>query len=175
VTTPQDTNLTSGIVVVGQLASPYGVQGWLKVHSLTNPKENIFNYTPWQFYLNNQWVLLKIKAHRFTSHPPIIQLEDCLTPEDAKRYTGINIGVNKSQLPQLPMGKYYWAELIGLHVTTTDGTPLGKVDHLMETGSNDVLVVIGLKKHLIPYLPNQVVLQINLAEQSIVVDWDPEF
>ena len=52
---------------------------------------------------------------------------------------------------------------------------------MIETGSNDVLVVKKCKdsldgrERLIPYLPDQVVLAVDLEAGSIEVDWDPEF
>lgn len=170
-TTPRD----SKIIVVGKLGAPYGVKGWLKVYSLTDPPENLFHYHPWQFYIDHQWVTLPIQEIRPNTHPPVIQLEGCSSPEEAKRYTGVQIGIETSQLPELPWGEYYWTQLIGLEVITAAGTLLGMVDHLIETGANDILVVTGKKKHLIPYLPNQVVLSVDLAKKQIIVDWDPEF
>ena len=58
---------------------------------------------------------------------------------------------------------------------TTQGMELGTVDHLIETGANDVLVVKGERERLIPFIRGQVVLQIDLAAGEIQVDWDPEF
>jgi 16S rRNA processing protein RimM len=56
-----------------------------------------------------------------------------------------------------------------------DGTELCRVDHLIETGANDVLVVTGERERLIPYIPEQVIKQIDLEQGRMVVDWDPEF
>jgi 16S rRNA processing protein RimM len=84
-------------------------------------------------------------------------------------------------LPELPSGEYYWYQLEGLDVFTVSGECLGKVHHLMETGSNDVVVVratsgsIDQRERLIPYLPDQVVQQVDLDQGRMVVDWDPEF
>ena len=160
---------------MGQLGAPYGTQGWVRVNSFTEPKENIFQYQPWQFYLDHRWVVIPVKASRFHSNTFIIQLENCVTPEAARRYTGTKIGVNPDQLSPLSEGEYYWSQLVGLEVITTSGILLGKVDHLMETGSNDVLVVQGDRTRCIPYLLDQVILKIDLAAKKITVDWDPEF
>ena len=84
----------------------------------------------------------------------------------------------------MPEGEFYWHQLEGLEVFTVDGECLGKVHHLLETGSNDVLVVhatassIDQRERLIPYLPDlpdQVVKGVDLENSRIVVDWDPEF
>lgn len=132
-------------------------------------------YQPWQFYINRHWTNIPILSSRLIGHQPIIQLEGCNTPEDARRYTGVKISVPPNQLPSLPEGEHYWSQLIGLTVITTNNIVLGTVDHLFETGSNDVLVVIGERKRLIPYLPGRVIQRIDLDAAQIIVDWDPEF
>jgi 16S rRNA processing protein RimM len=60
-------------------------------------------------------------------------------------------------------------------VVTTEGVLLGRIDHLFETGANDVMVVKGDRQRLIPYLWEQVVQAVNLEDRRMVVDWDPEF
>ena len=89
--------------------------------------------------------------------------------------------MSTEELPQLPEGEYYWHQLEGLDVFTTEDECLGKVHHLIETGSNDVLVVratdasIDQRERLIPYLPDQVIRSVDLAGSRLVADWDPEF
>jgi len=84
--------------------------------------------------------------------------------------------VPRSELPALAAGEYYWADLVGLRVETTDGQFLGQVDHLLETGANDVLVVQGEdRERLIPFVMEQVIKQIDLNTGRIQVDWDPTF
>ena len=76
----------------------------------------------------------------------------------------------------------YGAKLMveGLTVSTA-GQCLGKVDHLLETGANDVLVVkpcegsIDSRERLIPWVQGQYVKQVDLIAATIEVDWDPEF
>jgi len=93
----------------------------------------------------------------------------------------LDISVDRAILPNLEDGDYYWQQLTGLNVETDAGVKLGKVDHLIATGSNDVLVVKGneesidLNERLIPYLPDQVITKIDLLGGVIRVDWDPEF
>ena len=99
----------------------------------------------------------------------------------ARTYCGAEVRVSTAELPPLPDGEYYWFQLEGLDVFTVDDECLGKVHHLMETGSNDVLVVqatagsIDQRERLIPYLPGEVVQSVDLAAKQMVVDWDPEF
>ncbi|MGB5651630.1 MAG: PRC-barrel domain-containing protein, partial [Sedimenticolaceae bacterium] len=65
--------------------------------------------------------------------------------------------------------------LVGLEVRTLDGVDLGRIGHLFETGSNDVIVVQGERERLIPYIWDQVVREVDLDAGTMLVDWDPEF
>ena len=87
----------------------------------------------------------------------------------------MRIGIYRGQLPETREDEFYWSDLIGLQVINADGKRLGEVDHLLETGANDVLVVRGEREYLIPYLPEQVIQDIDLDAQVIRVDWDPDF
>ena len=72
-------------------------------------------------------------------------------------------------------GEVYWAELQGLEVINVDGSRLGEVTGLMETGANDVLVVVGVRERLIPYVPERHVLEVDLSAEQTRVEWYTEF
>lgn len=74
-------------------------------------------------------------------------------------------------------GKTLWVAVV-----TTEGYSTGKVIDMMETGSNDVLVIkanlkdaFGIKERLVPFLDGQVIKKVDLTTQTIEVDWDPGF
>jgi len=75
-------------------------------------------------------------------------------------------------MPEVEDGTWYWADLEGLQVTHRDGTVLGTVDYLLETGANDVLVIKGDKERLIPFVAGDVILDVDIAEGVISVDWE---
>ncbi len=102
-------------------------------------------------------------------------LEGIENRSDAELLAGWDIFIGSEQLPKIEHGEYYWADLVGLKVTTTNGIDLGVVDYLIETGANDVLVVVGDKERLIPFLQQQTIIRIDLEEGLMVVDWDPDF
>jgi 16S rRNA processing protein RimM len=163
-------------IIVGCFGAPYGVRGWLKVVSYTDPKSNILTYKPWQVLLEGVWQKLEIVTGRTHGADLVVQLPGCDDREiAARRYTGAKIAITHAQLLPLPIGDYYWNDLIGLEVVTTSGISLGHITQLLETGSNDVLVVEGERQRLIPYLPEQVVVKVDLANKKMQVEWDPEF
>lgn len=95
--------------------------------------------------------------------------------EQAATLVGVQIFVRRDQLPATEKDEYYWSDLEGLEVKTTKGELLGRVEKLMETGANDVLVIRGNREHLVPFIQGQYVTRVDLEDGMIEVDWDPEF
>lgn len=166
---------TQDRMVVGKIVGLYGVHGWVKVFSHTDPKENVFAYAPWLVQMGGEWRPTKVLLGRTQGKGLVAQLEGCADREQARLFIGAEVAVLKSQLPKPAAGEYYWADLIGLEVTTLGGQVLGKVDYLLDTGANDVLVVQGERERLIPFVRDQYVHEIDLAAGTMKVDWDPEF
>lgn len=160
-------------IVVGKIGSTYGVKGWLKIHTYTEFGDNILKFHPWFLQKNNgPWVSIQIENSRLHNKGIIVKFPGIDTPEQARLLTGSLIGVTQDQLPPLGKNEYYWSDLIGLTVINQNGQVLGKVSYLMETGSNDVLVVKGEKEHAIPYLLGRYITSIDLTKQEIHVDWE---
>lgn len=160
-------------VIIGRFGHTHGIKGWLKVNSFTSPLSNILQYTPWQVEHNGQWHVIKITTQ--TQNQNILaKIEGCDDPESARAYTNLAIGIEHDQLPKLTDNEYYWTDLIGLRVVNQDNIELGIVDHLLETGSNDVLVIRGNRQRLLPYT-DAVIKSIDTNQGLITVDWDPDF
>ena len=93
------------------------------------------------------------------------------TPEQARTLVGQEIWLPRANLPGPGERTWYWSDLVGLAVRNVEGTDLGVVHQLLETGANDVLVVKGDRERLIPFVLDSVVREVNLAEQRLLVDW----
>jgi 16S rRNA processing protein RimM len=78
-------------------------------------------------------------------------------------------------LPKPKPGEYYWVDLEGLEVSNLEGIALGRVSHLFDTGSNQVMVVQGERERLIPFLEGDFVKHVDFEAGRIEVDWDAEF
>ncbi|MFT6914388.1 MAG: 16S rRNA processing protein RimM [Motiliproteus sp.] len=172
---------TEDLVVLGKITSLYGVRGWVKVYSHTEPMENILDYAPWKVKLNGRWLTVEVDQGKRHSKSLVAKLVGCDDRDSASELCGGEIYGDRNRLPALEEGDYYWHQLEGLNVVTESGVELGQVDHLIATGSNDVLVIkstpqsVDDRERMIPYLPDQVVKEINLDLGTIRVDWDPEF
>lgn len=163
-------------IVIGRFGRPHGLNGYISVVSFTEPPENILSYTDWHICWDKKnWQPIEhidAKAH---TRGLLVQVEGFLDREDLASLTNIDIVVRRDQLPALEQGEYYWHELIGMTVVTDTGNNIGKVTDILPTGSNDVLVVQGDKRRLIPYLQDDVVKNIDAQEKCITVHWDIDF
>lgn len=165
-------------ITVGKIGAPYGVRGWVKVHSFTESVENLLDYEPW--YLGkagcqDNWTATPVEQAKIHGKGIIARFEGCNDRDAAAAIKGLVIAVRRDQLPQPDEGEYYWIDLEGLEVITLAGISLGRIDHMMETGANDVMVVKGERERLIPYVPGHVVQEVDIEGGVIRVDWDPEY
>jgi len=161
------------MLVVGRVSGLYGVRGWVKVFSETEPRDNILTYQPW--YLGAEHNPRGLVAGRSQGKGLVARLEGCEDRDQAAALVGLAISIHRSQLPRLRADEFYWADLVGLNVETLDGTLLGRVDRLFATAANDVLVVEGDRERLLPFVRDRVIKDVDLGQGRIRVDWDPEF
>ncbi len=161
---------------VGEIVGVFGIKGWVKVYSLTDPRENILGYSPWLLKKGHQQKLLDVVDGKRQGKSVVASLEGIVDRNQSEELIGWEIFISRKQLPSTEEGEYYWVDLVGLKVITEQGVDLGIVDHLMETGANDVLVVhLGDVERLIPLLHEQVVKKVDFDNQEMIVDWDPDF
>ena len=170
-----DAATSAGRVLVGKIVGVFGVDGWVKVHSYTEPRENLFRYKPWIVRTAIGEDTLETPQGRVHGPGLVAKLPGIDDRDRAAAMMGAEIYVERAALPRAKPGEYYWSDLEGLEVRLEDGTSLGTVSHLFSTGANDVLVVRGQRERLLPYVPGDVVKRIDLEGRVMVVDWDPEF
>ncbi|ABL02695.1 16S rRNA processing protein RimM [Candidatus Ruthia magnifica str. Cm (Calyptogena magnifica)] len=161
-------------LLIGQINSLFGVQGWVKIFSHTHPRENILFYQPWHINVDANWQTLEIIQGCVQAKTIVAQIKDVFDKEQARAYIGIDLYIKKSQLPQLKSGEYYWDDLIGLEVINKAKIILGKVSNLVDTGSNNVLVINGEREHWVPYI-SPFLIKVDIDNQIILVDWDENF
>ena len=162
-------------LTVGKISGVFGIKGWVKVFSYTNPRENILNYQHWLLRKGSTEQKVEVFAGQLQGKAVVAGLVGIADRDLAAALNGWTILIDRTQLPPVLEGEYYWADLQGLKVVTTLGLNLGVVDHLLETGANDVLVVMGERERLIPFLRDQTIKSIDLEQGVIIVDWDPDF
>jgi len=166
-------------VVVGQISGLFGVKGWVKVFSFTEPRENILSYRPWFLRPPNQSddraVEYRIVAGRVHGKGLVALFEGMDERDSVAELIGTEILVERERFEETKKSEYYWADLIGLQVRTVDEQVLGVVQNLIATGANDVLVVEGDRRRLVPFFIVTVIRQVDLGHGQIVVNWDSDF
>jgi len=169
-------------VLLGKINGLFGIKGWIKVFSYTQPRDKVVEYKHWYLGDDQHRQLEQVEVEQGQSHKAgvIAKLKSINDRDDAVRLLNQNIWVAVDQLETLSEDEYYWFQLIGLEVYDVDSNYIGKIKDLMETGANDVIVVAGegkhtKKEHLIPYLQGQVIKNIDLEQQRMVVEWDTDY
>ncbi|HEY6130799.1 MAG TPA: ribosome maturation factor RimM [Halioglobus sp.] len=173
-------SVSSEMLVVGKITGCYGLKGWVKIRSFTEPPENFLGFGAWQLKRRDMYEPVEFDTIKHHGRGFVAHIAGVDSRTLAESYRGMEVAVPGTALPLLPDGDYYWHQLQGLQVWCQDGDErvlLGKVDYLIETGANDVLVVkasegsIDLRERLIPYLPGDSVIRVDLTKALIEVDW----
>lgn len=193
-------------IVLGSISGVFGIRGWIKVFSETEPRENIVEYKTWWIRPARQssgrkarteptaaWRRIDVLEGRRQSKTVVARLDGIETPEAAQLLIGYEIAVERSQMPPLKKGEFYWTDLIGHTVLDRDGNRLGTVERMFATGANDVVVVRGDADRqsiadesgsdrsttdneiLIPWILGSVIVDVDIEAGQIVVDWDPDY
>jgi 16S rRNA processing protein RimM len=160
-------------VVIGYVAAAHGLNGWVRIHSLTEPREAIFEYQPW--LLGDSLQEVRLRQGQRHGKRLIAQLERTDDRSQAEALVHRPIAVYRDQLPALPADEFYWADLVGLSVRLEDGRELGEIENMLATGANDVMVVRGERERLIPFVAGHYVKRVDLDARTVIVDWDPDF
>ena len=162
-------------VVLGRVSGLFGVQGWVRVFSHTDPREGIVRYSPVFLKQRDEWRLIEIEAGRAHGAGVVLKFVGCDDRDQAATLLQREIAVRRAQLPPPEPGEYYWADLEGLRVVTLDGVELGTVHSLFATGANDVMIVRGARERLVPFIRGDVIDEFDLERRLLRVDWDPDF
>ena len=166
--------------MVGKITGCYGIKGWVKIHSYTDPQENFLQFGRWMLQRRSASEPVEFDQGRRQGRGLVAHIVGVDDRTLAESYAGLEVTVAADSLPQLEQGDYYWSQLQGLDVWCSEGDVrilLGKVDYLIETGANDVLVVkasegsIDKRERLIPYIPGNTVTRVDLEQGVIEVEW----
>lgn len=159
-------------VVLGRVSGLFGVKGWVKVHSFTDPRDAILDYPDWFLIRDDEQHAVKISEGKKHGKSVIVKLAGIDDRDSAADHVDSDICVSRESLPATEVGEHYWTDLEGLQVIHKDGTVLGRVAYLLETGANDVLVVEGDQEILIPYVLDDVIENVDLDRGVINVNWE---
>ncbi len=175
-------------LLIGRINAAHGIRGWVKVYSYTDPMEQIIDYSPWTLRRRQRGdgsgdsaKEIEVVDGRRQGKGIAVRLAGFENRNEAETLIGSEIWVSGDRLTPLAPGEYYWHQLEGLTVVNRQGARLGKVESLMETGGHDVIEILPTAEsiddqaRLIPYVPDQTVIEVDLDNGQLLVDWDVDY
>jgi len=157
-------------VVLGQVGGAFGVQGWVRIQSYTDPPANILKFERWQLGRAGDWREVEVEDGKVTAKGVLAKFAGVETPEDARLVTGSEIAVTRAELPKPAPGEYYWSDLEGLAAFGQNDQPLGRIEEFRATPSGTVVVIRGERQHWVPFVKERIV-SVDLDAGRVVFDW----
>lgn len=161
----------SAYITVGKIVGTHGIRGHLKVLSYT---DSLDVFTPGRtLVLSREGRTvgnLSVTSCRPHKGVVVVAMDGIFSIEAAQAWIGCQVRVAKAALAPPEEGTYYWYDIIGMHVLTSDNRAIGRVEEIFPTGSNDVYVVRDGKKEILIPAIDSVVIDIDLNEKTMTVD-----
>jgi 16S rRNA processing protein RimM len=164
-------------IPVGKISGAFGVKGWVKIYSFTDPRENILSYSPLYLSRKGEWVEVKVVEGRLQGKGVVMSLDGVTDRDQVLPLVGVELAIAKTQIKPAGKDEYYWSDLIGMSVVNVQDEQLGEVESLLENGAHDVLVVLNKDKteRLIPFVLDDIVELVDLDNKVIRVDWELDY
>ena len=164
---------------MGRIAGPYGVRGFARVQVFTEAIDSLLEFAEWLLGRDGRWQARRVLEAGVHGDGLVVRFDGVDTPEAARALRGSEVAIRRGDLPAAGAGEVYWVDLIGCEVTNREGVVLGRVESLLETGANDVLVVVSERdaariERLLPYIDG-VVEEVDVTARSIRVDWGEDY
>jgi 16S rRNA processing protein RimM len=162
-------------VVMGRVAAPYAVQGWIKIQPYTEYLDSLLDYGAW--WLGHEegrragWREYRVLEGKVHGQTLLARLEGVDDRNASEALKGLDVAVDRAEFPETDENEYYWDDLIGLDVVNVQGVVLGQVAGLLETGAHDVLRVTGERERLIPFV-DAYVREVDMKGRRILVEWE---
>jgi 16S rRNA processing protein RimM len=181
----------SNMVVMGRVVAPYGVFGWLKIVPDTEAFDGLFDYDAWWLGKGDDWREMVVETAKTHNDVLVVKLKGVDDRDAALACKGKQIAVPREQLPEAEEDEYYWSDLIGIRVKNKQDVDFGLIVDVFETGANDVIAVRAdavkqeasadkalakekPQERLLPFI-DSVVLEVDIAAKTMLVDWDADF
>jgi 16S rRNA processing protein RimM len=161
---------SSALIQLGIVGAPFGVRGWVKLRSHTDPPEGLLEHPSLHIGRGGAWTEYRVEERGRSGGALTAKLAGVEDRDQAAALRGFEVSVPRSALPQRDAKDFYRTDLIGCEVVNHDGVRLGVVRHFIETPAQTLMVVRGAGEHWIPALPKHL-RRVDLAARRVVVDW----
>lgn len=168
-------------MVMGTVASPHGIRGWVRIRTDTQDPAALLRYDVWWIRppRGGKWVARSLVAGRAHGGALVVQLEGVADRDAALALKGCDVGVPREAMPAPAADEIYWTDLAGMAVVNRSGVLLGTLAGLVEHGAHPLLRVTRREgesgpERLIPYVP-AIVTGVDRAGRRIEVDWGEDY
>lgn len=166
------------LVVMARIAAPFGIKGWIKLQTYTEFADSLQVFATWFMQTSKGWEEIEVEEFSVNAKGAIAKLKGCDTRNAAELISRRDVAVPRDWLSETGTGEYLWIDLIGAEVINTLGDNLGRVETLMETGANDVLVVKSGEaeggQRLIPFV-DEVIVKVDREAKVLTVNWGKDY
>ena len=129
------------LLQVGIITSTHGVRGEVKVYPTTDDPRRFRRLKEVVLDTGREKLNLEIEGVKFFKQFVILKFKGLDNINDIEKYRQKSLYVTRKNAVRLQRDEYFIADLIGLKVQDEDGTELGTVKDVIETGANDVYIV----------------------------------
>jgi 16S rRNA processing protein RimM len=161
---------SSALIQLGVVGAPFGVRGWIKLRSHTDPPERLLDHRSLRIGRGSVWRDYRVEARGRSGGALTVKLAGVEDRDQAQALRGAEVCVPRSELPPRDDKDFYRADLVGCEVVNLEGLDLGVVVHFIETPAQVLMVVRGAQEFWIPAVP-QHLRRVDLRERRVVVDW----
>ena len=154
---------------VGVISSTHGVRGEVKVYPTTDNPERFLDLKQVLLDTGKEQIPMEISKVRFFKQFVIVKFKGIDNINDIEKYKGKSLIVPREDAVELAEDEYYIADLIGMEVVTDEGEK-GTLKDVMETGANEVYVIIfeHLGEVLVPAI-RQCILDVDVEAMKMTV------
>jgi 16S rRNA processing protein RimM len=161
----------SSLIEIGVVGAPYGVRGWVKLRSFTEPPDRLLTHRRLQLGVRGVWKAYRIESTGRSGGQLTAKFVGVNDRDEAGVLRGASIGVPREELPERAAKDFYRADLIGCTALNLEGIELGVVQHFVETPAQVLMVVRGLREYWVPAVPLHL-KRVDLAARRVIVDWE---
>ncbi|MFN0315524.1 MAG: ribosome maturation factor RimM [Burkholderiales bacterium] len=162
------------LVLLGRIAAPFGIQGWVKIQPYTEEPSGLRGYPIYWVGAKEPYKQYEVEQVAVHGRSVLCKLQGVSVREQAALLKGCEVGVLRHELPQSDPGEFYWTDLIGVAVVNTEGIVLGIIAKMADNGAQSVMVVNGERERLIPFVA-PIVTEVSLEKQQVIVEWGADF
>ena len=159
------------LLPIGEVARTHGIHGKLRLIYYNEDKTEFHSYR--EVLLRDLLGHLEpFEVTESTIHRRfvVVRFKGLDSLERAERWVGASVLVEKSSLPELGKGEYYWADIIGMEVTTVRGDRVGKISRIIRTGGIDVFVIETDQAEVLVPATEDVVKEVATTSRRMVID-----